>query len=541
MIEFTPEQREAIDYPSSMVLTACPGSGKTAVIVEKIVLDLAGCKGYQGVIAISYTNKASDELKTRCLKAASDSKSSFFGTIDKFYLTEIVYQFINHLWGRVDKLQVVKYSDLDADEKESLTVFFNTEHICADIEGANLKEIQKLYAEGVLVLELIPLLAYFILCKSLACRRYIQKKYTSLYIDEYQDAGFIQHLIFLKFFDFGVKAVAVGDIDQSIFSYAGKSSKYLTSLVDVGSGFESFEITINHRSHPSIVNYASRILNGNCDLLISDETQVYRAIINGSQKEVAKWIDENISDVKKTFGISKDRDVALLAATNSSVLLMSSLVRTRLRSYLDDDLTKLGGDVSLLIKELLRYRFNFLVTAQEIIDGLTNKVVERNKLKKMRSVIKNVRSVDVPELITALRQAVNLLVGEEISSQHIDAINAVLQNKMMLNNYLPIADDELQLMTLHKSKGLEFDFVFHLDLYDWILPRREFIKGSFDVVFSDYEQCLNLHYVGITRAKKAVVLMNSTERLNYQGELKRAKPSQFLSLKGVEGLYKNIK
>ncbi|HFS7087844.1 TPA: 3'-5' exonuclease, partial [Enterobacter hormaechei] len=117
---------------------------------------------------------------------------------------------------------------------------------------------------------------------------------------------------------------------------------------------------------------------------------------------------------------------------------------------------------------------------------------------------------------------------------------AVLQNKMMLNNYLPVGDDELQLMTLHKSKGLEFDFVFHLDLYDWILPRREFIEGSFDIVFSNYDQCLNLHYVGVTRAKKAVVLINSTERLNYQHELKRAKPSQFLSLRGVEGLYRNI-
>ncbi|EPL8910166.1 UvrD-helicase domain-containing protein, partial [Enterobacter hormaechei] len=91
MIEFTHEQRLAIDYPSSMVLTACPGSGKTAVIVEKIVLDLASCKEFQGVIAISYTNKASDELKRRCSKALPDSKSSFFGTIDKFYLTEIIY------------------------------------------------------------------------------------------------------------------------------------------------------------------------------------------------------------------------------------------------------------------------------------------------------------------------------------------------------------------------------------------------------------------------------------------------------------------
>ncbi len=40
--------------------------------------------------------------------------------------------------------------------------------------------------------------------------------------------------------------------------------------------------------------------------------------------------------------------------------------------------------------------------------------------------------------------------------------------------------------------------------------------------------------------QKAIVLINSTERFNFQHDLKRAKPSQFLSLNGLEGLYKNI-
>ncbi|MCV5690543.1 ATP-dependent helicase, partial [Escherichia coli] len=77
----------------------------------------------------------------------------------------------------------------------------------------------------------------------------------------------VQHLLFLYLFELGVKAVAVGDADQSIYSYAGKSSKYLMSLLDEKSGFAPFKITINHRSHSSIVNYASRLLNENCDLL----------------------------------------------------------------------------------------------------------------------------------------------------------------------------------------------------------------------------------------------------------------------------------
>ena len=69
-------------------------------------------------------------------------------------------------------------------------------------------------------------------------------------------------------------------------------------------------------------------------------------------------------------------------------------------------------------------------------------------------------------------------------------------------SFLPPADNEIQLLTLHKAKGLEFDIVFHLNLYQWILPQY---KG-------DYSQDLNLHYVGITRAKKCCVLCTSTHR-----------------------------
>ncbi|EFH9087399.1 ATP-dependent helicase, partial [Escherichia coli] len=234
------------------------------------------------------------------------------------------------------------------------------------------------------------------------------------------------------------------------------------------------------------------------------------------------------------------KEIAILTATNSSVALVSGLINSKARAYLDDELSVLGGDVSLLLKNLLNYRFNKTITAQAIIESLNYKVLERNAIRKMRGVIRDVRDSNDNQLIPDLRKAVKLLINADISANHIDAINSILHNKMMLNNYLPVSDDELQIMTLHKAKGLEFDFVFHLDLYDWILPRREYIKHCFDEVFSHYEQCLNLHYVGVTRAKKAVVLINSTERLNYQSELKKAKPSQFLSLKGLESLYKKI-
>ncbi|EEW0716396.1 ATP-dependent helicase, partial [Escherichia coli] len=67
-----------------------------------------------------------------------------------------------------------------------------------------------------------------------------------------------------------------------------------------------------------------------------------------------------------------------------------------------------------------------------------------------------------------------------------------------------------------------------------------FIEGSYDVVFENEQQCINLHYVGITRARKGIMLMHSTKRYNGSGDLKNGAPSQFLLKPGLDGLYKKI-
>lgn len=119
-------------------------------------------------------------------------------------------------------------------------------------------------------------------------------------------------------------------------------------------------------------------MNESSDLLITDEIRVYRKLVNGTQREIAKWIDININNIKRKFNISKEKEIAILTATNSSVSLVSGLINSKARAYLDDELSVLGGEVSLLLKSLLNYRFNKIITAQAIIDSLNHKVLERN-------------------------------------------------------------------------------------------------------------------------------------------------------------------
>lgn len=93
----TREQQEVLDYEGNSVVTARPGSGKTFTIVEKIIRVCATLPSYKGIIAISFTNKASDELKMRCKKRGMGIGQSFYGTIDKFYISQIIIPFASHL------------------------------------------------------------------------------------------------------------------------------------------------------------------------------------------------------------------------------------------------------------------------------------------------------------------------------------------------------------------------------------------------------------------------------------------------------------
>lgn len=91
--------------------------------------------------------------------------------------------------------------------------------------------------------------------------------------------------------------------------------------------------------------------------------------------------------------------------------------------------------------------------------------------------------------------------------------------------------NEVQLMTLHSSKGLEFDTCYMVGIEEELLPHKNVIKEGGNV---DEER--RLCYVGITRAKRKLVMTYSQERKIYGKNLKRH-PSRFLVEHGE--FYKN--
>ncbi|MEA3169160.1 MAG: ATP-dependent helicase UvrD/PcrA [Pseudomonas sp.] len=535
MINYTEEQIEAIKPQGSLVITACPGSGKTAVIAEKIRNELAELKSYQGIIAITFTRKASKELEGRCRVNGADTKCSFFGTIDSFCLSEIIYPFLNQIFdGNTADLEPKYESDLTLAETSIATQLNDIDKV----EAEELELIRKLYLSDTIYFPTIPALAMYIHENCAACRTYIKAKYTSIYIDEYQDSSKAQHNLFLSIVDSGLTGIAVGDLQQSIYGWRRCSPEYLKELIR-RHDFTHRTVSYNHRCHASISNYSNRLFNPQFELTPTDSIQVWQCQFTGTQRDAASHLNTIIPSILDKNKTIKASDIAVLVRNNRSLGYLRDHLTIPCRIFADDPIDELQSRTGFLWSALLKYRFDISTNPDQIIEILPDHSnTSRAKLIDIRRTIRKARSVDQPFLESYLASTSKKLLNIEPKDSELAALKIVASDIDSLKQYTITTTNEIQCMTIHKAKGLEFEIVIHLDLNEWLFPYRVIGESFSDKLYPSWEQDLNLHFVGVTRAKTMCLLVHTTQRLNAKDETKSGEPSAFLRLPGVQTLYK---
>ncbi|GHV00797.1 hypothetical protein FACS1894159_07310 [Bacteroidia bacterium] len=92
------EQEDAIKKEGSVLLIACPGSGKTRTLTYKIAYELSRLESKKEfVVAITYTNNAADEIKERVELLGVDTEQLWIGTIHSFCLEWILKPYHQYL------------------------------------------------------------------------------------------------------------------------------------------------------------------------------------------------------------------------------------------------------------------------------------------------------------------------------------------------------------------------------------------------------------------------------------------------------------
>jgi DNA helicase-2/ATP-dependent DNA helicase PcrA len=545
IISPTDDQLAIINEGSNCVIGACPGSGKTFVVSEKIKTILPTLPDYQGVIALSFTNKASNELRDRCLRDGLASKGSFFGTIDSFELSEVIYPFGRHLFGIPEcEFEVVDLETATSEYEENLNDF-PADGLYENFSVAHFQLLGDLYARGIVVLDLVGILALYILQNSLAVKNYLRAKYSHIFIDEYQDSGIYQHKLFIMLKELGLVAVAVGDINQSIYGFAGRKPEFLIDLMN-HNDFVTLPLNYNHRCHPSIVNYSLRILDSESRLLDYDEKRIFRVECEGDESSIADWICNNIPNYTDRWDIANFSDIGILVRSRHSGERYDENL-TLPHVFVRD--TPLDNDISIwsnTFKRILKWIYSTDDTVTEILEDLqVYNALKQNDISRIQSKCRKVRDYllsvnwEIVETLELLDDIARCLFEQAETDKSKELLRDVLSDSVLLDTYKPVSENQIQILTLHKAKGLEFDLVFHVDLYDWIMPSKTI--ENCEVFNRDYKQCLNLHYVGVTRARKACILCHSKSRHNSNGKVRNGNPSEFLKLSTLSGLRKKFK
>ena len=530
-----------------MVVMATPGSGKTFVMSEKIkrLLLKDEMRDYQGVIAISYTRKASAHLKERTLEGGISGKNSFFGTIDSFCLTQIVLGFGDYVIGYPEKdVTPIDLKDLPKEQREDFTWLTEIHPAYDEVDDGEWHTLFEFYRKGYVLIQSLELMALHVFRGSVACRNYMKARYRCVFIDEYQDADTYTDELFRELVALGLTGIVVGDKNQSIFGFAHKDSRYLQNLSD-DDDFKTYLLNINFRCAPSIINYSNRLLNGKCELIDAKDNGMAYVRVEGGEESISDFLSDYIPMLCEKNDVKDLNEVAILvrntrtqALIDQTLTIPHRLVET---TVLDQEL----NPCSRLYAELLQFYFDPSMRLLSLLDGYLDyddlSFSEKRELNNLKREIRNVTEDNMDALLCLFRKVAKIVMPNQGEGLSAEKLREVLGDEKMLMTYMPASKDEIVLMTLHKSKGLEFDIVFHLNMNEWELPLKLPKKDDFNnIYYPSYEQDIDLHYVGITRARKVCVLVGSTIRTNSRGSTSTAYESEFLNVNGLREMRTNL-
>ncbi len=403
--ELNSEQREAVlNYKGPSLVIAGAGSGKTRVLTFRIAHMLNEGIHPASVLALTFTNKAAAEMKSRIADlVGSDSARklwmgtfhSIFARILRLEAKALGYPTDYTIYDTTDSKNLIKtiLKEMNLDEK-----IYKPSEVLGRISNAkNNLVTPEAYAASTEIAtrdnnNRRPMMAviynrYTARCKKSGAMDFddlllntnilfrdhpaILQKYQSAFryilVDEYQDTNYSQYLIIRKLAQNHSNVCVVGDDAQSIYSFRGARIENILNFKRDYPGVVLHKLERNYRSTKNIVNAANSIIANNKD-------QIHKKVY--SEKQVGEKIKiiEARADNEEGFLIAnlikdllfakqyKFKDFAVLYRTNAQSRIFEESLRKMNIPY------KIYGGVSFFqrkeIKDILAY-FKLVVNSAD--------------------------------------------------------------------------------------------------------------------------------------------------------------------------------
>lgn len=341
--DLNPEQIAAIVEPKSVFLQACPGSGKTRTLTYKIAFELSKINSNKRfVVAITYTNRAADEIFDRIQELGVDTSQLWIGTIHSFCLEWIlkpycIYQEeLSHGFRVIDshEHQTILEQICAPYKQPKITFsdcgfFFTTTErrlSCAKKEKhAAINEIlgkyfQILEENRQIDFELILYYAFHLIKNHPSICKILSQLFECILVDEYQDTKEIQYSIIASILKSGAgvtRAFVVGDPNQGIYeSLGGYPINFADFQEMTGISLIEMRLTKNYRSSEKIVQYFGNFANQPANIDSFSAEKAYQSLISYNttvvRDELAEYLVSLIQFNIKTLGI-KPSEICILA------------------------------------------------------------------------------------------------------------------------------------------------------------------------------------------------------------------------------------
>lgn len=296
-------------------------------------------------------------------------------------------------------------------------------------------------------------------------------------VDESQDLSPMNHLMISRVLRPNGRLIVVGDSKQAIYAWRGASAESMKALRGLQEEWTDLPLTMTFRCPKEVVSRQARHAKG---FRAAESNRA--GVIEDWRAREAGWNFNSIRDLA-TSHCEPPFSIAILCRNNGPLF---SLAFKLLRRQIGVQM--LGRDLNRGLKALLHKIAGADAKADEI----------RTKLQEWEAS-------EVSLALANGREA-----AAEAASDRAEALRAVLdsgaanavQLKGLLDDLFSRDHGLVTLSSIHRAKGLEWDFVLHLD--PWRLPSR-FAKR---IGGTALEQEHNLNYVAETRTRNVLVLAN---------------------------------
>ena len=328
------EQREAVVYPNGPLLVLSgAGTGKTRVLTARFAY-LVEKKGVnpQTIMAVTFTNKAANEIKNRVsnelnLSIISHWIGTFHAIFSKFLRKHSSKVGLKSNFTILDiedqkKLvkQVISFLKLDNDLseniilseiqnlKDEIILSNDNKEVLRHSSIKNIDMIYSLYQERLLEINSVDfgdllLHSYNILKNNPEILMSYKTFISHILIDEFQDTNVIQYELIKLLLNGEKNIFCVGDDDQSIYAWRGAK---VENILNFPKEFKApvIRLTKNYRSNNSILSAASEIIGHNKNRLgknlecANTQLENNKIILQSfySQEEESLWIADSISN-----------------------------------------------------------------------------------------------------------------------------------------------------------------------------------------------------------------------------------------------------